>query len=645
MKALIFLLIQIIAVLFYTNASSQSHRVFNDSIRHFDIIIVGGTPGGIMAAVSAARMGKSSLLIERTNHIGGLPANGLGATDISTRGATAGLFLEFIDRIYAHYVTTYGLHSQQVTDVDEGYHFEPSVAERVFESMLAEHAEITVLRMRQFDALPDRVTLENGYIQEIGVVNRLTGALERYGGRVFIDATYEGDLAAAAGVPFLIGRESREAFDEPFAGRVYKYWDGPAESGSTFQADNAIQAYNYRLPLTTRSDIKIPVTKPDTYNRDEYISLIEDVWTGRHTGEAVTHLTEEARLDNKRRRLKGEMPIVPGQPIGMQRIVNKVVLPNGKTDANNQHLAFVSTDLPEENWPWPTSSWAWRDRFARRLRDYTLGLLWFAQNDPELPDAFRDMTRQWGLSADEYVDNDYFPRQVYVREGRRIQGEHFFTAHDALPVTPGGRPPIHAGSITASHYAVDSHAVRKREPDRVHLDGFLSYQTRPYTVPFGVIVPVQVENLLTPVPVSGTHLGFSTLRMEPCWMALGQAAGVAAVLSISGNTPVRSISIQHLQQTLLAQNAVLIYYEDTSPDHLFFHALQFFGLLGFVPEWEARLDDPVQAEEALAWLSRSGLTTPIPYQIGRTKRGEYLHRLYKAIIAQMNSISIRVPDF
>ena len=241
-------------------------------------------------------------------------------------------------------------------------------------------------------------------------------------------------------------------------------------------------------------------------------------------------------------------------------------LPNQKTDGNNQHAAFISTDLPEENWPWPTSSWEWRDKFAKRLKDYTLGLFWFAQNDPELPEHFRKAMLEWGLAKDEYQDNEYFPRQVYVREGRRFDGVYFFTAKDALPTASGERPPLHANSVTASHYALDSHAARKREAGRAHLDGFISYPTAVYTVPLGVILPRNVENLLLPVPVSGSHIGFSTLRMEPCWMALGQAAGIAASLAIDCKVPVQDVDMSRLQDLLVDQKATLIYFRDLRPE-------------------------------------------------------------------------------
>jgi len=572
----------------------------------FDIVVVGGTPGGITAAVAAARRGLDAVVLERYEHVGGLPANGLGATDIATRGATGGLFQEFVDRVHDRYADTYGPDSQQVTDCSEGYHFEPSVAEAVFAELLDE-AGVTVRRRRQFDADPDNVTLEDGSPVVVGVTDREERATERYAGEVFVDATYEGDLAAAAGAPYRLGREGSAEYDEPFAGVVYKQVRGPTGPGATGLGDNAVQSYNYRLCLTRDPDNRVPIEKPDGYDRSEYVSIVDDVMANAHTD------------------VDDSLELAP-----TEWILLNTTLPNGKVDANNHGRVWVSTDLPEENWPWPSSSWAWRDRFAERLREYTLGLLWFAQHDPELPEAFREQARQWGLAADEYEDNDNFPRQVYVREGRRIEGEHLFTAHDALPVDDkDDRPPVYADSITASHYNLDSHAVRKREPGRVHLDGFLSKDTRPYTVPYGVMVPKGVDGLVTPVPVSGTHLGYSTLRMEPCWMALGQAAGVAAAHALASDRRLRDLPAAPLQRDLLDSGAVLIHYEDVAPEHPAFPALQFFGVRGFVPGWEARLDAPVTGRTAADWTNWAGVD--VAYTPGETDRGALLEQLYDAI--------------
>ncbi|MBA4056146.1 MAG: hypothetical protein C0490_15635, partial [Marivirga sp.] len=412
---------------------------------------------------------------------------------------------------------------------------------------------------------------------------------------------------------------------EPGAGRVYKYWGGPEGEGSTFQADNAVQSYNYRLCLTNSPANRVEVKKPVKYNREEYVSMIEDVWTGRNTGILMQNVTAEMLEENRKHIAKGNTTKIPGDVWGIAKISNMVSLPNDKTDANNQHMAFISTDLPEENWPWPTSGWEWRDAFAQRLRDYIQGLVWFAQNDKELPEHFRKAAKEWGFAKDEYQDNGNFPRQVYVREGRRFEGEYFFIAKDATAVAAGMRPPVHPSSVTASHYALDSHAVRKREPGKIHLDGFLSYPSDVYTVPYGVMVPKKVDNLLLPVPVSGSHIGFSTLRMEPCWMALGQAAGVAAALAIDNQVKVSNIDITRLQSALLDQKATLIYYRDVKPGDKDHALIQKMGLLGYLPGWEARLDERVDDATGKAWQKLSG--KKFTYEVGKTTRRTLLQTL------------------
>lgn len=580
-----------------------------------------------MTAIAAAREGKTAVILERTAHIGGLPANGLGATDIATRGATTGLFAEFITHVRQHYVTRYGETSQQVKDCSEGFHFEPSVAAKILEQMLAEQAgKITVLTMRQFDAQDGNIVMKNDRIEQITVLNRESRNTETYRGRIFVDATYEGDLGAAAHVPFRLGREGKDEFNEPGAGAVYKYWGGAEGAGSTFQGDNAVQSYNYRLCLTNDPANRVAVQKPAVYNRAEYTSLLEDVWTGRHAGAQMEKVTAAMLEENRKHIAQGNPSKIPGDVWGIARISNMVTLPNAKTDANNQHMAFISTDLPEENWPWPTSGWAWRDAYAQRLRSYIEGLLWFAQNDKELPEHFRKAARAWGFAKDEYTDNGNFPRQVYVREGRRFEGLYFFTAQDATARIPGQRPVIHSASITASHYALDSHAVRKREPGRIHLDGFLSYPSQVYTVPYGVMVPKEVDNLLLPVPVSGSHIGFSTLRMEPCWMALGQAAGVAAALAIDRQVKVRHVPVEALQKSLIAGQATLMYYQDVNPADADFAMVQTLGLKGYLPEWKARLADVADAETVALWEKASG--KKLTFTPGRTTRREVLQQLY-----------------
>ncbi|MBN8525895.1 MAG: FAD-dependent oxidoreductase [Planctomycetes bacterium] len=572
-----------------------------------DLVIVGGTPGGICAAIAAARQGLSVLLLERTTHVGGLPANGLGATDIATRALSGGLFRTFVERVKAHYVATYGADSEQVRVCSDGYHFEPSIGEKVLLGMLAEQPRIEVRLRRQFDALAANVERVDGRLSAVRVTDLATGRIETCAGRAFVDATYEGDLAHAAGVPWATRREGTADYHEPRAGRFYQAWGDPAiGDGSTGVGDDTIQAYNYRLCITSDPANRVEIRKPEGYDRAEYASLAEDL-----------------RLDRKPGLHRGE-----AEWDGIGRITNIVWLPNGKTDANNQHLAFISTDLPEENWPWPTADWAWRDRFASRLRNYILGLFWFMQNDPEVPESFRRNAARFGLARDEYADNGHFPRQVYVREGRRILGEHCFIAQDALPTAPGARPPIHPTAITASHYAIDSHAVHKREAGRAHLDGFLSLGTKPYTVPYGVIVPRTVDNLWAPVPVSASHLGFGTLRMEPCWMVLGEAAGAAAALALRFGVAARTVPIERLQRELIAHRAVLIHYPDADRDHPAFPGLQFIGVRGGIPAWEARLEDAATAEDAARWSVLAGLARPV--DAGGT-RSQVLQRIWAAL--------------
>ncbi|QIU92670.1 FAD-dependent oxidoreductase [Bacteroides faecium] len=628
----------IACILFLYTLSAQN--------KNYDVVIVGGTPGGIMTAIAAAREGKSVLLLERTSHIGGLPANGLGATDITTRNATTGLFHEFVSRNKQYYIDKYGNSSQQVKDCSDGYHFEPSVAEQTFHSMINTQGDrITVLYNRQFDSEPQNIKRSGKVIEAVRILNRDNRQIETYMGKVFVDATYEGDLGAAANIPFRVGRESRDEFNEICAGKIYRHWgvqfgrgikshfngyEGYESEGTTYQGDNAVQAYNYRLCLTNDKSQMRPVLRPENYNRNEYISLIEDVWTGRNTGVDMQNITREQMEANRESLKKGNKTIIPGDPWGIAKITNMVKLPNAKTDANNQHMAFISTDLPEENWPWPTAGWEWRDNYAKRLKDYTLGLIWFAQNDKELPRHFREACKEWGLSTSEYLDNENFPRQVYVREGRRFEGIYFFTANDALPVTLGQRPPIHKQSIAASHYALDSHAVLKREEGRAHLEGFFGYESVPYTIPFGVMASGKVDNLLFPVPVSGSHIGFSTLRMEPCWMALGEAAGIAAAQMIEQKKPAQELDIETVQQKLIANKATLMYFKDISIDSPDFAMVQYMGISGYISAWNASLEDMADKELVKDWTTMSGLKIPVHM----TKRKEILYFIYNQKIKQ-----------
>lgn len=563
--------------------------------RAYEVVVLGATPGGIAAALAAARRGRQVLLLERSARVGGLLANGLGLAD-----PAGGICREFTRRVLDHYASAYGAASRPAVDCAGGCRFEPHVAEAVFEQMLAEQRRVTVRRRRQFNAAEANVQFYGPRLIALRVQNRDTRRYEVYGGRVFIDATNEGDLAAAAGAPYRIGRESRNEFREPGAGRVY--WDGARGEfleGTTGEGDRAVQAYTYHFCLTNDPALCAPIEPPAGYRREEYAALLDEVKAGR---------LRQGVGDG------GEPACVRALPI-----------PNGKFDTDDQPGALLSTDLPEENAPYPEADWAWRDEFARRLRDYELGLLWFCGHDPELPEAFRAAARPWGLPKDEYADNGHFPGQLDVREGRRIEGEYTFTALDGL--APNGLPCApHRASVAAVRHPVDSRACRKREAGRPVREGAvrLEAMARPCQAPYGVMVPKKVEGLLTPVPCSASHLGFSALRPESCRMALGQAAGVAADLALAIHSVPRAVDVDRLQRALLQQRAVLLHFTDLPEDHPHFAAVQYFGLRGNLPGQQAEPDKPITREEAERWSAGAA----IPCTPGVTTRGQFLQRLY-----------------
>jgi hypothetical protein len=410
--------------------------------------------------------------------------------------------------------------------------------------------------------------------------------------QVFIDATYEGDLAAMAGVPYRVGREPRSLHGEPYAGVIYWGYQDKVyyDDESTGEGDDRIQAYNYRLCLTDRPDNRVPIEKPANYDPRDYRILRRQIWAG--------------------------------QVKSFHEVVHVVRMPNGKSDTNNHTIPLLSTDLPEENYPYPEASWEWREKFAERLREYTLGLLYFCQNDPTLPESFRAEARRWGLAADEYTDNGNFPRQIYVREARRIVGEYDFRAQDCLLDPRLDRTPVQRTSIGCGSYEMDSHATRKYEPGYPVLEGLLGVwqYSQPYQVPYGVIVPQKVEGLLVTGAISGTHMGFSTLRMEPCWMAMGQAGGTAAHLAIKSGVDVRRVDILRLQRQLLEDGAVLMFFEDVQFTDPHAKAIQFFATHGgsMFPTYFSKQNVPATRAEAAQYLDlarRLGLWSKRPQRV------------------------------
>jgi hypothetical protein len=539
-----------------------------------DVVILGGNPGGIGAALAAARRGRKTIMIEPSPYIGGLMASGLGVTDIRSLNAAGSVFREFASYVVQHYADTYGPDSEQVVHCREGLRFEPSVAKSIFKRMIEAEPLLTTLTSRELVS----VEKEGDALTSITVRPIEGGKEEVYKAQLFVDATYEGDLAAMAGVPYSLGRESRDEWNEEYAGVLYQnFRTKEVLAGSTGLGDDRIQAYNFRLCLTKNKDNQVPFRKPASYNREDYVSLIEDVAEGRVKG--------------------------------FSDVCNTVMIPNGKTDTNNHHYCLCSTDLPEENREYPEGSRKVRERIIKRHREYIQGLLWFLQNDEELPDWFKEDSRQWGYAADEFEDTDHFPPQLYVREARRIHGEYVFTENDAR-IAPGlDRSPIHYDSIASGDYGIDSHATRKREPigQNIALEGFMAvgFLTGIYQVPYGIIVPQRIDRLLVPVAVSATHMGLGTIRMEPCWMQIGYAAGVAADVSIRTGRHVRDISVDKLQDELLKDNQVITYLQDVPWGTETSRAVQYFGAKGFFKGYDALPDVAVTVEQASSWIAFS----------------------------------------
>ena len=493
-----------------------------------DVVVVGGTPGGIAAAVAAVRMGRTVALVEYHDHLGGMAASGLGKSDIEHREMIGGIFKEFIGRVQRHYVQRYGKDSKNVHLCRDGYYFEPSVAESVFEAMIREQPRIRVLKGWRLSS----AHVEQQRLRSIEVANRH-------------DNTYEGDLFAAAGAGFRLGRESREAFGEPHAGIVYfDYQNHRFLSGTTGAADDALPAYTYRLCLTTDPHNAFPLTNPPPhYDRTRYLGYLDDLAAGRLSGPKV---------------FKPGRGYNPAHFNTLVRALSVTDIPNHKTDVNinPRPLGF---SFAGENRGYVNGDDAARQRICETHRNLTLGLLYFLQNDSAVPLTHRKLANQYHLPLDEFTDNGHFPFQLYVREARRLVGEYTLTEHD---ITGKDQAIRHQpDSIAVGEFPIDSFPCHPRQPgDTIVLEGYLGMLdtiTRPYEIPYRIMIPKRIDGLIVPVAASTTHVAYSSIRMEPTWMALGQAAGVAAHLAIQHDTAPRSVPINELQSLLEKQGQVL----------------------------------------------------------------------------------------
>jgi len=518
------------------------------AVRRADVIIYGGTCAAVTAAVQVKKMGKTVLVVSPDKHLGGLSAGGLGFTDTGNKEVIGGLSREFYQRLYQHYQQDsvwkwqkrdeYGNKGQGTPALDGNsrtmWIFEPHAAEKVFEDLVRENA-ITVYRNEWLDRSAKGVTKRSGSITSI---RTLSGQV--YEGKMFIDVTYEGDLMAAAGVQYHVGREANSVYGETSNGvqtNVFQHGhyfkanispyktpgdpksgllpeiasSGPGEKGS---GDKKIQAYCFRMCFSNNPDNRVPFPKPANYDPARY-ELLGRVYDS-----------------------------------GWRETFQKFdPIPNRKTDTNN-HGPF-SSDYIGKNYDYPDATYERRREIIRDHRLYQQGLLYFMANDPRVPEDVRKAMSQWGLAKDEFVDNDNWPHQIYVREARRMRGVFVMKEADALGQTNVPEP------IGMGSYALDSHNAQRY----VRPDGFVQnegdigvHPKQPYSIAYGSILPKESEcsNLLVPVCVSSSHIAYGSIRMEPVFMILGQSAATAAVLSIENNVPPQRLPYAKLRDVLLS---------------------------------------------------------------------------------------------
>jgi hypothetical protein len=521
-----------------------------------DIVIYGCTSGAVTAAIQTRRMGKSVIVVCPEKHLGGLTAGGLGFTDSGDKTVIGGLSREFYHRVWLHYDTPqawrwqkreeFGNKGQGTVALDSEartmWIFEPHVAEQVFEQWVAEW-KIPIVRDAWLDRGPRGVTMKN---RRIASFRTLDG--KRYEGRMFLDATYEGDLMAAAGVSFHVGREAMSEYGEKWAGvqtgvlhhghhfgavkmpiSPYVVPGDPqsgvlpristAPPGEYGAADNKVQAYCYRMCLTRVAENRIPFAKPDGYDPREYELLLRIFEAGwRETFQKY-------------------------DPI-----------PNWKTDTNN-HGPF-STDNIGKNYDYPNASYERRAEILKEHRTYQQGLLYFMANDPRMPADVRVEVARWGLAKDEFPDTGGWPHQIYVREARRMVGKYVMTENELVKRRPTPE------SIGMGSYGIDSHNIQRyiTPEGYVQNEGDIGVSTNgPYQIAYGALVPRkgQAANLLVPVCVSSSHIAYGSIRMEPVFMILGQSAATAAVMAIDAKLDVQDVPYEKLRRRLLADGQVL----------------------------------------------------------------------------------------
>lgn len=515
---------------------------YAEKTEEVDICIYGGSSSGIVAAYTASKLGKSVIVIEPGNYIGGLTTGGLGATDIGNKYAVTGLAKDFYRRVGAYYGKF------------EQWTFEPHVADQVYADLIKEAGLTIVKNYRLTDVKKD-----GAWIKEITVENSVKpspGSNRVIRAKMFIDCTYEGDLMARAGVSYTIGRESNSQYGETFNGvqvsdfhqlpdHIDPYQiEGNAKSGLVWgvstdhlqavgSGDKKIQAYNFRLCLTQDEKKRIPFTKPEHYVRSRYelLSRIlnKESWTTIHSSFKVKTLADGRKsVDHK----------------GGFLIKN---MPNGKTDFNN--FGGFSTDMIGANYDYPEGDYNTRTKIWKEHVDYTKGLLYFLSHDKAVPTHIRAEMKTWGFSEDEFKDLGGFSNQLYVREARRMIGEMVMTQKHCEGAE------VATEQIGMAAYGMDSHNCQRLVVNgMVKNEGDVQERVKySFPISYRAITPKASEckNLLVPVCLSASHIAFGSIRMEPVFMVLGQSAATAAVQAINNGQQVQEVDVTTLQNTLL----------------------------------------------------------------------------------------------